>query len=138
MKKYRNLLGLIIIFGVYFLFVELVHLPTRCFIKNITGLPCPGCGLTRAYEALFHGHLASAFFYHPLFWFVPIIFGLLVLNLWKKNERLRKISNSIYVTFLVVLVIVYIVRMIQYFPHSQPMNYNKEGLYPRIVEKIIK
>ncbi len=37
-----------------------------CGFHNLTGLHCPGCGITRATHELLHGRLASAFDYHPL------------------------------------------------------------------------
>lgn len=43
----------------------------RCPILWLTGVPCPGCGMTRACGALLHLDIAGAFYYHPLFWLVP-------------------------------------------------------------------
>lgn len=40
--------------------------PSFCPFKVVTGLPCPGCGLTRATVALLHGDLATSFHFHPL------------------------------------------------------------------------
>jgi hypothetical protein len=37
-----------------------------CIFNRITGLPCPGCGLTRSFCALGHGELARAAAFHPL------------------------------------------------------------------------
>lgn len=40
-----------------------------CPIKFITGISCPGCGMTRAWlSLLLRGDLEAAFHYHPLFW----------------------------------------------------------------------
>lgn len=38
--------------------------PTLCPLRLITGLPCPGCGLTRSWIAAAHGELADAFSYN--------------------------------------------------------------------------
>jgi hypothetical protein len=37
-----------------------------CPFKVATGLPCPGCGITRASVAFLHGDITTSFFYHPL------------------------------------------------------------------------
>jgi len=39
---------------------------TICLLKNLTDIPCPGCGGTRATLALAKGHFAEAFSFNPL------------------------------------------------------------------------
>src|SRR5262245_41234523 len=39
---------------------------TICGFKNITGLPCPACGLTHSFCALGKGHLGAAFAFNLL------------------------------------------------------------------------
>jgi hypothetical protein len=41
-----------------------------CFFKTITGISCPGCGLTRAICAISHGRIADAWHWHPFFYFL--------------------------------------------------------------------
>jgi hypothetical protein len=40
--------------------------PNLCIWKNILGLPCPGCGLTRGVCFLVHGNWAEAARFNPL------------------------------------------------------------------------
>jgi hypothetical protein len=37
-----------------------------CGFREFTGLPCPGCGMTRSMAALTHGHWESGIAHHPL------------------------------------------------------------------------
>ena len=37
-----------------------------CMFHRITGLHCPGCGMTRASHALLHGEVATALRFNPL------------------------------------------------------------------------
>src|SRR5687767_15410905 len=39
--------------------------PELCLSRRITGLDCPGCGLTRCFISLAHGNLASAWSFNP-------------------------------------------------------------------------
>lgn len=41
-----------------------------CLVKSALGIPCPGCGLTRASVALLRGEFASAFGTHA---FAPVL-----------------------------------------------------------------
>ena len=47
-------------------------LDVGCIFRLMTGIPCPGCGMTRAWLAALRLDFAAAFAYHPLFWVVPI------------------------------------------------------------------
>jgi hypothetical protein len=49
--------------------------PAICIIKNISGIDCLGCGMTRAISSIFHGNLETAIHYNQL---VIIVFPLLV------------------------------------------------------------
>ncbi|MHB8861711.1 MAG: DUF2752 domain-containing protein [Pirellulaceae bacterium] len=40
-------------------------LPGTCTFLRVTGLPCPGCGLTRSFISVAHGHVAEAWRYNP-------------------------------------------------------------------------
>jgi hypothetical protein len=48
---------------------------SRCLVRIATGLPCPGCGLTRAVKAATRGHFIKAFRAHPL-WLVVLLHAL--------------------------------------------------------------
>ena len=37
-----------------------------CPFHFLTGTICPACGLTRSMSSLLHGHVSTAFLYHPL------------------------------------------------------------------------
>ena len=42
------------------------QLPPTCSFLDLTGLPCPGCGLTRSVVASVHGDLAGSWGFHRL------------------------------------------------------------------------
>ena len=49
----------------------------RCPFKAVTGLPCPGCGMTRSALALMHGNFAQSLKYNA-FTGVLLVFWLIV------------------------------------------------------------
>lgn len=45
-----------------------------CPLASSFGIPCPGCGLTRATLALLHGDVRAALRLHPLVWLLTPLF----------------------------------------------------------------
>lgn len=43
-----------------------ISLPDVCVMRGTTGLPCPGCGLTRSIVAAVHGDIRKSLVYHRL------------------------------------------------------------------------
>ena len=59
-----------------------------CLLKNATGAPCPGCGVTRSCANLVHGNVGRSLQYHPLgVVFTPVLFGIVVLSLLPGSLR---------------------------------------------------
>lgn len=63
----------------------LVFLP-GCPVRNMTGIPCPGCGMSRAWFSLLRLDVAGAFSHHPMFWSVPVFFW----AFWKDWRPFRR------------------------------------------------
>ncbi|MBC8559107.1 DUF2752 domain-containing protein [Fumia xinanensis] len=102
-----------------------------CPIRNVTGFPCPGCGMTRAYLSAFRLDFQSAFYWHPL-WFlaVPLIFAAIFRPQGIfKNKRA---DNILWISLAVLFLGVYILRMILFFPHTPPMDYNRDSIFYQI------
>ena len=66
--------GFFLLFGIWYAF----SLP--CLFQALLGIPCPGCGMSRAWFCAFRLDFGSAFGYHPMFWCVPVLFGLFVFD----------------------------------------------------------
>ena len=50
-----------------------VWLKLPCAFRLLTGVICPGCGMTRAWQAALRLDLKTAFAAHPMFWSVPVL-----------------------------------------------------------------
>ena len=46
-------------------------MPRVCLYRNLFGIDCPTCGMTRAFSSVLHGHLLAAWNYNHL---VSIVF----------------------------------------------------------------
>ena len=55
------------------LYLLMYALDTTCIVKSILGIPCPGCGMTRAVVSALRLDLAAAFRLHPMFWSLPLL-----------------------------------------------------------------
>ena len=89
----RNLLFIFIITGGYaFLWFSALtnseHSYTLCMFKNVTGHPCPGCGMGRASIELFQGHVAESVHFH--WWAIPFHIMLIVSLVWLIRDLLVK------------------------------------------------
>lgn len=74
LRRGLTLLGVLAV-GALLLLVELPVCPTAALL----GVPCPGCGLTRATFALLRGDVQQAYHFHPLvFVLAPVYVAALV------------------------------------------------------------
>lgn len=83
-----------------------------CSFKNLTGLPCPGCGMTRACLCLMRLDFAGAIYYNPFSYLV--IGGLAFVSMNESVELIfrKKISygwlvrhKKIILTCLIILLV---------------------------------
>ncbi|NLX76340.1 MAG: DUF2752 domain-containing protein [Clostridiaceae bacterium] len=99
-----------------------------CSLRYLTGLYCPGCGMTRALHAAFHLRFAEAFSYN-LLWPLIVIFISVVLYIWVfllvtgKNpftrfDELFKNRSSILYIVIVLFFAFWILRNIPIYPFT--------------------
>lgn len=107
----RLIITSFIILG-YVIFLKLLGM--TCLIKNIFGVSCPGCGMTRACFSALRFNFKLAFYYHPL-WILLIPSVLVLLFLYFKNKK--TLFKIVVIGLVTLLIIVYIIRLI-YSDHS--------------------
>lgn len=107
----------------YGLLVILTGNSSVCVVKVHTGFPCPGCGMTRAIIALFHGDFAAAFKWHPLWPLVFILPIAITVILRFETLKVRYFNKLLYLS-LFIIIGVYVIRMLLLFPETAPMDFN--------------
>jgi hypothetical protein len=95
-KQYTNYIVLIFIIGGYAVFFWLNTIFSAgqtelCIFKNVTGIPCPGCGMGRGTIELFHGHLLAGLRMHPLS--IPFNAGILTAIFFLVKDIMNKESR---------------------------------------------
>ena len=83
-----------------------------CPVRFVTGVPCPGCGLTRAWLALLSGEPRVALAFHPLFWAAPIAVGLAVLSGATPSGRVRRLALVVCALLVAAFLVVWALRLV--------------------------
>lgn len=102
---------------------------SNCMFKAMFGLPCPGCGMTRACISLLKLDFTKAMHFHPLFWLPPIAFVAWIAVKNKSNTA----ANWIIYGFIALMLAVYVVRMVNMFPDIPPMNFNHDNIIAKLL-----
>ena len=69
---------------------KLDSLPSICLFKNILGVQCPGCGITRAFLSVLHFRFAEALHYNRL---ITAVFPLAVFLFFR--SLIKNLRNSL-------------------------------------------
>ena len=107
MKKVgKKTIILVILCGVLLALIGAYICPFNLFFK----IPCPGCGMTRAYLALLRLDVFGAFEWHPLF---PIPFFVFLYIIFRdKLKALHKYEIPLTVALLVLFIATWIICLI--------------------------
>lgn len=108
-----------IIFGGTYLVAECFGLDflKECGLKTLFGIPCPGCGGTRAVLCLFTGRFISAIYYNAFAVYSAVLF--LVFFVTQTLQRITKgkisglrFRNIYWKLAIIILIVQYIAKFI--------------------------
>lgn len=89
-----------------------VLLDTPCLFRKATGIPCPTCGMSRAWMSFLRLDLATALRYHPLFWCIPVLGIVYVLDGFPIPGK--RLSRMLYAVILLLLALSYGIRLVRF------------------------
>lgn len=84
----------------------------HCPFLYFFGIPCPGCGMTRALIAAARLDFKEAFYYHPLFFVVIIAAVYMLLKLTGRISISKKAENNLLKAICILFITVYIIRVL--------------------------
>lgn len=95
----------------------------RCPFRLMTGLSCPGCGMTRALRALCSGDILTSFYWHPMC--IPLLItaaavsGLYFRKAWRSIRILMwTLAGMMIVCWIYRLLFVFPGTPLEWTPHS--------------------
>lgn len=94
-----------------------------CPLHTMTGLNCPGCGMTRGFHQLFHGDISGALHFNALLPFFILFFGYLFVSLFLTFIRGRGLSFGIFkpkviYAFMLLAMVFFLVRNLPFYPFN--------------------
>lgn len=81
-----------------------------CFIHLLTGLQCPGCGISRMLISMLYGGFRTAFSFHPFLFITWPVLLTLLLNadyryIKQGRANLSSSMNLVAITYVVLLLV---------------------------------
>ncbi len=119
MKGTRDLSPrLTLILSLLGLALSLILFDGLCPIRRAFGIPCPGCGMTRAVLALLQGDPMQATRFHPMVWALPLIGFMAARNtaptLFPRltaSRRYRRAESGLALGLTCLTLLIYIIRV---------------------------
>jgi hypothetical protein len=88
-----------------------IYIPNMCILRATTGVPCPGCGLSRSMVAAMHGDFSNSFAYHRLglltlvYVFLQFLCRLGIFIIPRRQARLIKYGKFLNKAIIVLAVL---------------------------------
>ncbi len=110
---------------IYYLFVKITHLGIPCVFNLITGLHCPGCGISRMFISLASLDFKSAFGYNAYIMVLGPIAAIFVLRhyliyILKGKQKKDTLENVLLVIAIILAITFGILRNIPAFSFLAP------------------
>lgn len=107
-KKYWLRFFLVVLLTAAGLLTILLH--PACLFRQAFHIPCPGCGLTRAFHSLLAGDLYGAWVYNPLIFAAGFLYWL-ILSGGRPFGKHRRLNTVFLALLLFSVAVFYAVRL---------------------------
>ena len=94
---------------IYAISLEDYMLP--CLNKQLLGIDCPGCGLQRSVDLLFHGEFFAAFQMYPAIYPILLLLTFLITSSFVKLQYSRQIKMALILITAGTILVSYLLKM---------------------------
>lgn len=121
LKFNKNVKECIILITFFLIVISMYYLniPIPCLFHKITNLYCPGCGVTRMFDALFHFDIYKAVSYNAYVFSILILFIIYLIICLIKRSFIT-INNKVIYVLIMVGIVFTILRNIPNFSFLAP------------------
>lgn len=102
-----------------------------CPIRQSIGLPCPSCGMTRAWLSFVQGNFWDAFTFHPLFLLAPIF----LFAIFRKKKKLTMGIAAIFIAVYLIRIL-FAVTSGNWGNPAYPVSFYPDSLLLRTLQHI--
>lgn len=88
----------------------LIYFGAECILLRFVGIPCPGCGMTRAVLSAIRLDFISAFKLHPMFWSMPILYLYFLTD--GKLIKNRAVNTAVFIFIAIGFLISWIIKLL--------------------------
>lgn len=98
-------IGILFILAAFYIFMYFADV--GCFFQNVFGVPCPGCGMTRALISALKLDVKAALEFHPMVFSLPLIAWYIFNNgrLFKNRKADIAVLSLIGIGFIICYII---------------------------------
>lgn len=105
LKFYQRIL---VLSALFIAVILLWKIEPGCLVQRILNIPCPTCGMTRAFFAMINGDFETSFKLHPMLWSIPVLLSMFLFYEKFFTGKIKNISVSILILILLGFFINYI------------------------------
>lgn len=126
-KDIKGFVPVAALYGIYYLVSHRLY-DAFCPLLIVTGIPCAGCGLTRAGLFLLKGQVLRAASLNPaIFLFVSFLLYCAYFR-YLKGQRVKRLGPAL-ILLVTGTLLIYGYRMYLYFPGRVPYVYQEHNLF---------